>query len=107
MLHAVLVSDEIVEADHIETINNDTGIGNSLQTQYDVEMAEMVPTLQERLAMMEGLLEERDEEQHKVLQRYKRRERVWWTLLVLSVIIIVVLIILIVARMVPLEDNDI
>ena len=29
MLHAVLVSDEIVEADHIETINNDTGIGNS------------------------------------------------------------------------------
>lgn len=104
MLHAVLVSDEIVEADHIETIN-DTGIGNSLRTQYDVEMAEMVPTLQERLAMMEGLLEERDEEQHKVLQRYKRRERIWWTLLVLSVIIIVVLIILIVARMVPLEDG--
>ena len=29
MLHAVLVLDEIVEADHIETINNDTGIGNS------------------------------------------------------------------------------
>jgi len=68
MLHAVLVSDEIVEADHIETINNDTGTGNSSRTQqYDVEMAEMVPTLHERLAMMEGLLKEHDEEQLRVL----------------------------------------
>jgi len=46
---------KIVEADHVETMH-DAEIGNLSRTQYDKEM---VPILQERLVVMEGMLEDR------------------------------------------------
>jgi len=100
LLHAILVSDEIVEADHVETIfhnDNDTAtLNNALPRYGDAE--NLVPSLQERLVMMEDLLGEQDEEQRHVLGRYRRREKILVVLMVLSVMIIIVLIIVMVVN---------
>ena len=86
MLQAVLVSDEIVEADHIGTTHSNI-------SQYDIEM---VPTLQDRLEMMEELLDEQEEEQQKIIEGFRTREKRWIIALIFAVVAMVVLVILMV-----------
>ncbi|KAL9184840.1 hypothetical protein ACHAXT_002617 [Thalassiosira profunda] len=88
LLQAILVSDEIVEADHIETIDDTVA-------SFRMEAAELVPSLQMRVAEMECALEEQEAQQRRILRRYKRREAIWLTLVVLSAVAIIVLIIVI------------
>ena len=82
MLQAILVSDEIVEADPLHHSHHDLEIGQQ-------------EGLQARLVMMEELLEDNEEEQRETLERYEKRELIYKGLISLSVALIAVLIILI------------
>ena len=91
-LTAVLVSDEIIEADHIQTsFNNGTTIEGDMEDM-------LLPSARERLQMMEKLLEEQEEELDGIVQESEKRERRMKAVLgvlILSLIIVLVVIIVI------------
>ena len=84
MIQAVLVSDEIVEADRIHDDCDDDNM--------------IFPSNVEQMEMMEEMLEEKEEEVRIMEERYRRRERVWMvavTILVLAVIALIVTMVII------------
>lgn len=92
LLSAVLVSDEVVEADLIQTsfLNGDRING-------DVEEV-LLPSTRQRLEMMEELLENQEEEKDTIIQElkgYKRRERILKVISGLSILIIIALVVVI------------
>ena len=93
MLQAILVSDEIVEADHIETTYHEDSSTDGMHG--DIEMGESA-SMQARLVMMEELLEENEEEQELILQRYEKRERIMKGLVSVSVVVIIALVVVII-----------
>ena len=88
-----LVSDEIVEADHIETTYHEDSTDG---IHGDIEMGESQASMQARLVMMEELLEENEEEQELILGRYEKRERIMKGLVSVSVIVIIALVVVII-----------
>jgi len=93
MLQAILVSDEIVEADHIETTYHEDSTDG---IHGDIEMGESQASMQARLVMMEELLEENEEEQELILERYEKRERIMKGLVSVSVVVIIALVVVII-----------
>jgi len=106
LLQAILVSDEVIEAHHMHTIDHSrddhhprnyqsSSLCMHCSTQFgdEEDVENLVPFLRERLTTMEDLMKEQDEENRDVFGRYRRRERTLVALVFVLVAFIIVLII--------------
>mmetsp|Transcript_11394 Transcript_11394/g.24706 ORF Transcript_11394/g.24706 Transcript_11394/m.24706 type:complete len:1021 (-) Transcript_11394:167-3229(-) len=107
LLQAILVSDEIIEADHVHTVDHSrddhrprnyqsSSLCMHCSTQFgdEEDVENLVPFLRERITKMEDLMKEQEEENRHVFGRYRRRER---TLVALVFVLMALIIVLIIA----------